>query len=354
MIETKKIVEQYIKTLGTLTEINVDVWQTPFDEIHQKGIFRLIHYHPKVEKTCLIPVLVVYAFINRPYILDLQPERSIIGKFLDRGLDVYMIDWGYPKRGDKYLTLEDYIEYIDKAVGIMSQRTGNEKITLHGYCLGGTLSLIYSALYPEKVKNLVLQATPIDFDVQGTINFWVKSLDADKVVDAMGNVPGEFLNYGFLLANPIGLTFGKYANLLKEAIDEEFLKMFLRMEKWIFDSPDVPGETFRQYIKEWYQQNLLIKNEFILAGKKVDLRKITMPTVLLTADYDHIAPPESTKPLLDVISSTDKTMMSFPTGHIGVSVGSKPAYNFWPKVCDWITERSSNGMDSERPISNHQ
>jgi polyhydroxyalkanoate synthase len=156
----------------------------------------------------------------------------------------------------------------------------------------------------------------------------------------MGNVPGEFLNNAFLLADPIGLTFGKYASLIREAKDENFLKNFLRMEKWIFDSPDVPGETFRQYIKEWYQKNLLIRNEFILAGEAVDLRRIDMPTLAITADYDHIAPPESTKPLLDVISSTDKIMMTFPTGHIGVSVGSKPAYGLWPKVVDWVKERS--------------
>ena len=340
MTKPNQILEQSINTLKALSDIDVDVWQTPFEEIHKKGIFRLIRYKPKVKKPFPTPVLIVYAFINRPYILDLQPERSVIGKFLDCGLDVYMIDWGYPKTADKYITIEDYIEYIDQALEIICKRTGKEKITLHGYCLGGTLSTIYSSLHPEKVKNLVLQATPIDFDVPGVINFWAKSLDVDKIVDAMGNAPGEFLNYGFLLANPIGLTFGKYATLLKESKDEKFLKMFLRMEKWIFDSPDVPGETYRQYIKEWYQQNLLIKNKFTLNGKKVDLRKITMPTVILTATYDHIAPPESSEPLFQKISSKDKTIMPFPTGHIGVSVGSKPAYEFWPKVCDWIIERS--------------
>ncbi len=340
MTETERFVDQSLNTLKALTEIEVDVWQTPYEVVHQKGIFRLIRYKSKVEKTFPTPVLIVYAFINRPYILDLQPERSVIGKFLERGLDVYMIDWGYPKKADKYITIEDYIEYIDQALEIVSKKTGKKKITLHGYCLGGTLSTIYSAIYPEKVKNLVLQATPIDFDVPGIINCWAKSLEVDKIVDALGNVPGEFLNYGFLLANPIGLTFGKYANLLKETQDEKFLKMFLRMEKWIFDSPDVPGETYRQYIKEWYQQNLLIKNEFTINGNRVDLGNISMPTLILTATYDHIAPPESSEPLLKKISSKDKLVMPFPTGHIGVSVGSKPARDFWPKVCDWIIERS--------------
>ena len=340
MTETERFFNQSINTLKALTEIEVDVWQTPYEEVNQKGIFKLIHYKSKAEKTHPTPVLIVYAFINRPYILDLQPERSVIGKFLERGLDVYMIDWGYPKKADKYITIDDYIEYIDQALEIISNKTGKKKITIHGYCLGGTLSTIYSSIYPEKVKNLVLQATPIDFDVPGIIKCWAKSLEVDKIVNALGNVPGEFLNYGFLLANPIGLTFGKYANLLKETQDEKFLKMFLRMEKWIFDSPDVPGETYRQYIKEWYQQNLLIKNEFTINGKRVDLGNISMPTLVLTATYDHIAPPESSEPLLKKISSKDKLVMPFPTGHIGVSVGSKPARDFWPKVCDWIIERS--------------
>jgi len=339
-MEEYKVVEQFMKTLKTLRNIDVDVWQTPFDEIHKEGIFRLIHYQPTVEKTLPTPVLIVYAYINRPYILDLQPDRSVIRKMIDNGLDVYMIDWGYPKKADKYISLEDYIRYIGKALGTVAKRSGKDRITLHGYCLGGTLSLIFSSLNPEKVKNLVLQATPVDFDAPRTINLWAKSLDVDKVVEAMGNAPGEFLNNAFLLADPIGLTFGKYANLIRESKDEKFLKTFLRMEKWIFDSPDVPGETFRQYIKEWYQKNLLIKNQFTLAGKKVDLHRINMPTLAIVADYDHIAPPESTKPLLDVISSTDKIIMNFTTGHIGVSVGSKPAYGLWPKVIDWIKARS--------------
>jgi len=339
-MEDFKVFEQFMKTLKTLHDIDVDVWQTPFDEIHKEGIFRLIHYKPRVEKTLPTPVLIVYAYINRPYILDLQPDRSVIRKLLDKGLDVYMIDWGYPKKADKYITLEDYIRYIDKALGIVAKRSGKDKITLHGYCIGGTLSLIFSSLNPDKVKNLVLQATPVDFDAPRAINLWAKSLDVDKVVDAMGNVPGEFLNNAFLLADPIGLTFGKYANLIRESKDEKFLKTFLRMEKWIFDSPDVPGETFRQYIKDWYQKNLLIKNQFTLAGKKIDLRRINMPTLAIVADYDHIAPPEATKPLLKIISSTDKIIMNFTTGHIGVSVGSKPAYGLWPKVIDWMKERS--------------
>lgn len=339
-MEEHEIVEQFMRTLKTASEIDVDVWQTPFDEVNKEGIFRLLHYHPKVEETLPTPVLIVYAYINRPYILDLQPDRSVVRKFLESGLNVYMIDWGYPKKADKYIDIEDYLGYIDKAVSIVAKQTGRDKITLHGYCLGGTLSIIYSALKPEKVKNLVLQATPVDFDVAKTINLWAKSLDADKVADAMGNAPGEFLNNAFLLADPIGLTFGKYANLIREAKDENFLRNFLRMEKWIFDSPDIPGATFRRYIKDWYQKNLLIKSEFRLAGKRVELRNINMPTLAITADYDHIAPPESTKPVLDAISSTDKTMMTSPTGHIGVSVGSKPAYSLWPKVIDWIKERS--------------
>lgn len=332
--------EEIMKALKTITEIEIDVWQTPFDEIHRKGIFRLIHYHPKVEKLYPTPILIVYAFINRPYILDLQPDRSVIRRFLESGLDVYMIDWGYPKKADRYITIEDYVDYIDTVVGIVSRQTVKDKITLYGYCLGGTLSVIYSALHPEKIRNLVVQATPINFDVSTNINIWAKSIDVDKVVDAMGNAPGEFLNFGFLLADPIRLTLGKYVNLIKNIDDMSLLKNFLRMEKWIFDSPDVPGETYRRYIKDWFQKNLLIKNEFILDGKKVNLKNISMPLLVLIAEYDHIVPPESTRPLLDVVSSTDKTIMSFPAGHIGISVSGKAHKELWPAVCNWLKERS--------------
>lgn len=329
------------KLFGTISGVEVDVWQTPFDIIHQDGIFRLLHYRPMVEKVAPVPVLIVFAFINRPYIMDLQPDRSVVRRLLESGLNVYMIDWGYPSQAHRFLDVEDYIEFMDTSMDIVRKETSQSKVTLHGYCLGGTLSVVYAALYPEKVKNLVLQATPIKFDIDGILNLWAKHLNPDKIVNALGNAPGSFLNIGFLLANPIILVYGKYTYLFEEEVAPQATNYFFRMEKWIFDNPDVPGEVYRRYIKEWYQQDLLIKSEFKVGGQRVDLKRIDMPLLILVAERDHIAPPASSKPLLEAVSSSDKESLIVLAGHVGISVSRGVHREFWPKICEWIKTRSN-------------
>src|SRR3989304_645510 len=141
------------------------VGTTPSEIIFTEDKMKLIHYIPAVEKPYAVPVLVVYALVNRYYILDLQPDKSVIKKLLDEGFDVYIIDWGYPSGVDRYLTIDDYVNgYIDSAADNIRERSGLDKITLLGVCQGGTLSVMYGALRPEKVKNLITLVAPVNFD----------------------------------------------------------------------------------------------------------------------------------------------------------------------------------------------
>jgi len=339
MIGLEEIRSNFFEGAENIAALDIDVWQTPFDVIHEEGPFRLIHYH-NGEKRYKTPILQVYAYINRPYILDLQPDISVVRCLLEHGFDVYMIDWGYPKRIHRFIDIEDYVDYIDFCIEIVKSRVGVDKLTLHGYCLGGTLSLIYTALNPQPIKNLLVQATPVDFDNNATMTLWAKSIDVDKIADTLGCAPGDFLNLGFLSVDPIRLIIGKYTNLVEHIVEEKFLKNFLRMERWIYDSPAIPGATYKRYIKEWYQENKVIKGEFTIYDQKVDLAKIDMPTLVLAANRDHIVPPESTTPLLDKISSTDKQLMTVDRGHIGLSVSSIAHKELWPKVCQWLEQHS--------------
>jgi polyhydroxyalkanoate synthase len=330
------------------------VGTTPSEIIFREDKMKLIHYIPAVEKPYPVPVLIVYALVNRYYILDLQPDKSVIKKLLDEGFDVYVIDWGYPSGADRYLTLEDYVDgYIGNAVDKLRERSELDKITLLGVCQGGTFSVMYAALHPEKVKNLIALNTPVNFDTnKGLLHLWAKSLDVDKIVDYYGIVPGDFLNAGFLLTDPFRLMIDKYVGLFEridecEPVDkecqlrnEETIKNFLRMEKWIFDSPDQAGETFRQFFKDCYQKNLLIKNEMTLNGKKINLKNITMPLLNVMAEFDHLVPNDASKPLSDAVSSSDKEMLVFPTGHIGIFVGSKSQKEVCPRIAGWLKPRS--------------
>ncbi len=346
--------EIFLKTPG------FSVATTPSEVVYTEDNMRLIHYTPTVEKPLAVPVLIVYALVNRYYILDLQPDKSVIKKLLEEGFDVYVIDWGYPCGSDRYLTLDDYVNgYLNNSVDMIRERSGSDKITLLGVCQGGTFSVMYSALHPENIKNLVTLVAPVNFDSEkGILNIWAKGLDVDKIVDYYGIVPGDFLNSGFLLLDPFRLMIDKYVGMFdrieynpedntSNLRNEDLIKNFLRMEKWIFDSPDQAGETFRQFMKDCYQKNLLIKNEMELNGKKINLKNITMPLLNVMAEFDHLVPNDASKPLSDAVSSTDKETLVFPTGHIGIFVGSKSQKEVCPKISAWLKPRSFlNGKDS--------
>jgi polyhydroxyalkanoate synthase len=360
-----KLIEEYDKFRQGIEILmkppDFSVGTTPSEVIYAEDKMRLIHYIPAVAKTHPVPILIVYALVNRYYILDLQPDKSVVKKLLDEGFDVYVIDWGYPSGPDRYLTLDDYVNgYLHNSVEKIKDMCGLDKITLLGVCQGGTFSIIYSALYPENVQNLVTLVSPVNFDSKkGILNLWAKGLDVDKIVDYYGIVPGDFLNSAFLLLDPFRLVIDKYVGMFdriecnpddpKSSIrNEDYITNFLRMEKWIFDSPDQAGEAFRQFMKDCYQKNLLIKNEMVLNGKKINLKNITMPVLNVMAEFDHLVPNDASIPLADAISSSDKDTLVFPTGHIGIFVGSKSQKEVCPKIAAWLKPRSVlNGNGDE-------
>lgn len=338
--------------LNTMLSISdVDVALTSKELVYREDKVSLYRYLPKEEKISAVPTLIVYALVNRQYMMDLQQDKSVISRWLELGLDVYIIDWGYPDRTDKYLTLEDYIDgYINNAVDVIRQRSGQDKINLIGVCQGGTFSVIYSALYPEKVRNLVTMVAPVDFSTEdGLLFIWSKHMDVDSIVDALGVVPGSFMNIGFLMLKPFQLMLDKYMGLLENLDKPEVVRDFLRMEKWIFDSPAQAGEAFRKFIKDLFQENLLIQNKLELGGRIVNLKNITMPLLNVFAEQDHLVPPASSKPLNDAVASTDKDTISFPGGHIGIYVSSRSQADVAPSIGRWLNERSIAGAAPLRP-----
>jgi polyhydroxyalkanoate synthase len=199
---------------------------------------------------------------------------------------------------------------------------------------------MYSALHPQKIKNLLTTVTPTNFDTdQGLLHIWMKALDVNRMVDAFGNMPGDLMNLGFLILNPARLMIDKYVGFLENMDNKEFVENFVRMEKWIFDSPDVPGETFRQFVEDCYHKNLLIQSKLELDGKRVDLKKITMPLLNYYGLYDHLVPPAACEMLTSKVGSKDTEDICLKTGHIGIYVSSKVQSEFVPKIAVWLKER---------------
>ena len=331
-----------------LGELDYELGATPYDIVYEEDRVRLKHYarNESAENKLKAPLLVVYALINRETMLDLQPGRSVVNTFLQEGIDLYMVDWGYPTRKDRFLTIDDHVNgYLDNIVDFIRRRHDIAKINLMGICMGGTFCVMYAALHPEKIKNLITTVTPTNFDTdKGLLHVWMKDIDADRMIRTFGNIPGDLMNFGFLLLNPARLMIDKYVGFLENMDSRDFVENFVRMERWIFDSPDVPGETFRQFVEDCYQKNLLIRNQLMLGGKRVDLKKLTMPLLNFFGEYDHLVPPPACDRLVEAVGSSDAENVCLETGHIGIYVSSKFQRQFAPRIARWLKER-----DEEEP-----
>lgn len=345
--EIVDLTNKAVQNLANLRDEEIVIGPTPKEAVYHEDNLVLYRYQPVVDKPFEIPILIVYALVNRPYMVDLQENRSLVRNLLALGIDVYLVDWGYPQRGDRWLTLEDYINgYIDNCVDFIRHRHGLEAINLLSICQGGTLSLCYTALHQEKVKNLVVMVAPVDFHVdEGLLNVWSgcthgpKSMNVDLLVDALGNIPGDFMNFAYLMLKPFQLNVEKYLGMADILDDEAKLINFMRMEKWIFDSPDQAGETFRQFIKDFYQDNKLIKGEFEIGGRRVDLGDITIPVLNLYAEKDHLVPPPSSIALEKYVGTKDYSVQSFPVGHIGMYVSGRVQEALPPTIAEWLKAR---------------
>ncbi len=327
--------------LSSFDAEDVAAGATPKDEIWRDGNVRLYRYRPRVEHPFPIPVLVVYAFINRYYMIDLQEDRSLVRNLLDQGLDVYVVDWGYADRGDRYVTLDDYVNgWIADCVEAICERHGLDRVNVLGICQGGTMSLCYAALHPERVQNLITMVTPVDFSDRSVVNEWVRAVDADLMADTLGSIPGELITVGFMTRSPFANSVRKYLGLVDILDDDAKLRAFLRMEKWIFDTPDLPGESFRQWVKDFYQGNKLIAGEVELGGRRVDLRSVTMPVLNVYGEQDDIAPPAMAEPLARYVGTGDYTSRAFPVGHIGMYVSSKMQTELAPTLARWLFDRA--------------
>jgi len=317
---------------------------TPSEVIYEEDRLKLLHYRDSEPPRYRTPLLFVYALVNRPYILDLKPGRSVVANFVNRGFDTYLVDWGVPTHADRHLTLDDYINgYLVNVVDYLCERTGLPQINILGYCMGGTMSAMFTALHPKRLKNLLLLAAGIDFATRdGLLNLWTRSeyFDVDKFIEAFGICPAEFLQAYFLLLNPVQNLLEKPINFYQNADNEQYLDDFLTTEMWLNDNIPVAGEVFREFVKYLYQQNLLTQNRMPVGKHIVNLRNITCPIMNIMARNDDLVPCAQSTTFNDLVSSKDRQSIIFPAGHIGLAIGSKAQKEVWPQVCDWLAKRS--------------
>ena len=347
----ESIQREYFKTaaasarsLGTLRAIaDARVGATPRKLVHEVDKVKVYRYsgeHSFVAQR--VPLLIVYALVNRPEMADLEKGRSMVEGLLSRGFDVYLVDWGYPDSADEAIGIEQYVAgYLDDCVNHVLDLCGEASLTLLGICQGGTFSVLYSALNPGKVRRLITTVTPIDFHTKDDlISHLVRYVDIDLMIDTLGNVDGDILNGFFLSLKPFRLTLQKYVNFFREIDDHEKAATFYRMEQWIFDSPSLTARSAREFAKCFYQENQLARNSYSLGSKKIDLKNITMPVLNIFAREDHLVPPDSSRALRHIIGSRDYIEHELPGGHIGIYVGSRSGGSVPEIVAQWVSERN--------------
>lgn len=317
------------------------VAQTPSRVVYRENKLRVLHYRPVGRARQATPVLIVNSLINKYYILDLTPGKSFVEYLTGRGFPVYMIDWGTPAASDADITLTHHINhYLPNIVNAVTEHAKSESVSLLGYCMGGTMTLMHAAVHPKKIANLVLLATPVDFENEAMLNLWANRqyFDVDKMVDTFGNPPEALLQTTFMMMKPTK-NMTKYLDLFQNAGNREFVDTFLAFDYWVNDVVSMPGETFRQFITWCYHENRLARGTLKIGRRLATLEKIACPVLNVIANHDDVVPRQSSECLMDRISSTDKELLAVNGGHHGISIGPGAVAKVWPHIAEWLAAR---------------
>jgi polyhydroxyalkanoate synthase len=309
------------------------VGSTLADVVHRENKWRLLRYRPREGgPTHATPVLLVPSLINRHYVLDLLPGKSLAEWLVAQGHDVFAIDWGTPEDEDRFLSFDDIADrYLGRALRVAASFSPRGKAHVLGYCLGGTLAVIHAAARPERVASLAVLAAPVRFDDDGLLSAWTrtKSFDLETLVAATGNVPWQLMQSAFHLLRPT-MNLSKAVHVLDRAWDDESLDGFLALETWGNDNVAFPGECYRRYVEELYRGDALMRGTFTLSGRPARLEEIRCPVLAVTFEHDHIVPWRGAAALLDAVASTDKERVHLTGGHVGAVVSKAAKTRLWP------------------------
>ncbi|MCP4425275.1 MAG: alpha/beta fold hydrolase [Chloroflexi bacterium] len=328
---------------------NIPVGLTPRKKIWQLNKAKLYHYKspkPAAERHP-VPLLLVYALINRPFIFDLAPGRSFIEYMLEEGFDIYLLDWGEPGSEDKHILFDEYVtEYLSRAVRKMRRYSGAAEISMLGYCIGATLAVVYAAIYPEvPLRNLILLTAPIDFSNQseGSMAVWLEEgrVDIDEIVNTMGNIPGEMIALWAKMLKPLENFLGSYVTLFKQMDNPTAVRGWQSINRWVEDVVPLAGGAFRQFVVEYLRGNELIRGQHEINGEPVKLSNINAALLNIVAQYDHLVSQSQSESVMEMVSSKDKEIRVIPSTHVGIMASRRAKYKLWPELAAWLSERSS-------------
>lgn len=310
---------------------------TPHEVVHTQDKLALRYYAAARRVPGRLPVVLVPSLINKAWILDLEPGRSLVEALSDAGWDTYLVDWGTPGAEDAeedvaYIVLDLLQRAIDRAC----RHAGAKQAHILGYCMGGTLSLLHAALRPERVASLVALAAPVKFSEGGRFKDLADAVDVERAITPDGLLPVEVMKPAFQLLDPMG-NWTKLIALDRAARDPRTLARSLVRERWLEENVPLPGSFARDFLKNAYQEDRLLAGTWTVAGETVDLSSITCPVLVAICDNDFITPPAAALPLADAVGGPVRTER-LDCGHIGVVVGGFGPKVFYPLLDAWFTD----------------
>jgi polyhydroxyalkanoate synthase subunit PhaC len=340
--------EKRLRIFNRVLTTKAPIAQTPRDMVWALNKAKLYRYKPVMDDSQRhrLPLLLIFAIMNRPSILDLRPGHSFIEFMVRRGYDVYLLDWGAPGYEDRHLKLDDYaLEYLPRAIRRVKAITGVEEFSMLGWCIGAILTTIYAALRPDDgLRNLLLLTAPLDFSNRNGVTFarWTdeRYFNVDRILDAFGNMPGEMIDSGAKALKPVENYITNYCKLWDNLDNPRVVESWHAMNTWVTDNIPMAGAAYRQLIVELYRNNRLMKNELMVRGERVDLGRIRANLLTVIAEGDHITPPCQSEALLAKTGSQDKEVYRIAGGHIGIMAGSGAPRNTWPHIEQWLSARS--------------
>jgi polyhydroxyalkanoate synthase len=345
----QKIAEK-AQTFNRLVTTNAKIAQTPKTVVWTLNKAKLYRYVPVVpeENRHRVPLLLVFAIMNRPHVLDLRPGHSFVEYMLRHGYDVFLLDWGAPGPEDKDLNFENYVlDYLPRAVRKVKAVSGSERYNMLGWCLGALISTLCAALRPEGLENLILLTAPLDFTDKTAGGFirWTstQAFNADRIVETFGNVPGEMIDYGAKALKPVENFIGSYLNLWDNIDNPKVVESWHAMNTWVRDIIPMAGGAYRQLINDFYKENRLVQGTLVLRGERVDLGKLKASVLNVIAEADHITPPCQSEGVMPLLGSTDKEVFRVRGGHIGIMAGSGAEKTTWPHIEKWLAARADRG-----------
>ena len=326
------------------TQSDFEVGPSPKELVFQRETARLYHYLPVLDEIYRVPVLIVMSPVAKGYILDLAKGQSLIEYLVMQGHDVYMLDWVAPRREQSHLGLAEFVcDLVGGCVEAVVADSGVPDVTLIGYCMGGMLSCMYTALNAGgAVKNLACFTTPVNGDGMELYKKWMtaKSFDIDRLVEELGNIPGDFINNSIQALRPLQRS-ANQMRLLNNVQDDAFVKAHLRFDRWAVEQLPIPGQLARVMARDFIIDNKLVNNALELRGRRVDFANITVPFLHVAALYDHIVPPAASRDLIGIVGSEDKQEIVMKGGHVSLVAGGNAVFRLWPQLDAWLSARGT-------------